>query len=233
MPEKIYTVYMHVNKVNGKAYVGCTRNNVKVRWGNGNGYMNRGSFWDAIVKYGWDNFEHKIIANCLTKEEAFNLETNLILKYNTANPEFGYNGTYGAGANENQNCITKTKHSVALKGRKHTYEHTNKMKANLPDRHGRNNVMYGKHHSDEAKAKMSLAKKHKYVGGNNPAARKVICLATREVFDTVIAAAKRCGMSDTTMRKYLKSIKGMPNWMYFDEYIEQNTGNAKAFFFSS
>ena len=39
-------------------------------------------FQQAIEKYGFDNFEHIIVANGLTKEEVNCLEKELILKYN-------------------------------------------------------------------------------------------------------------------------------------------------------
>ena len=64
---------MHKNKINGKIYIGKT-NNIKNRWRkDGKGYCKKDSkslFWNAICKYGWDNFEHIIIEDGLTSEEA-------------------------------------------------------------------------------------------------------------------------------------------------------------------
>ena len=37
-------------------------------------------FWNAIEKYGWDNFDHEIIASNLTLKEANQFETLLITK---------------------------------------------------------------------------------------------------------------------------------------------------------
>ena len=56
----MYTVYKHINKLNGKVYVGQTSLGVNDRWKNGKGYKN-GIFRNAIKKYGWDNFERKYI----------------------------------------------------------------------------------------------------------------------------------------------------------------------------
>lgn len=77
----MYTVYKHVNKINGKVYVGQTAYSVSRRWRkNGSGYK-IGIFKLAIQKYGWDNFEHIIIEEGLTKEEANELEIRLIREY--------------------------------------------------------------------------------------------------------------------------------------------------------
>ena len=94
-----YCVYVHINKINNKRYVGQTvyGDNPKKRWGNGTGYQTQQLFWRAIQKYGWDNFEHEIVASNLTKEEADNFEILLIEKLNTTNPQFGYNISHGGG----------------------------------------------------------------------------------------------------------------------------------------
>ena len=88
-----WTVYVHINKINGKKYVGITSVKPKYRWGKGSGYKNQPKFYNAIQKYGWNNFEHIIVASNLTQEEANNFEILLIEKLNSIN--FGYNVSNG------------------------------------------------------------------------------------------------------------------------------------------
>ena len=90
-----YTVYLHLNKINGKRYYGITSLEPKNRWHNGKGYPRNKHFTDAINLYGWENFEHIIVAKGLTKEEAGWIETVLIAEYDTTNPDKGYNITKG------------------------------------------------------------------------------------------------------------------------------------------
>lgn len=95
-----YSIYIHVNKVNNKVYVGKSGRKVKYRWGvDGSGYL-RGSdqkyFANAIRKYGWDGFYHFIIwDNCLTSDEANYWERELIRLYRSNDPTRGYNMTVG------------------------------------------------------------------------------------------------------------------------------------------
>ena len=86
-----YVLYVHQNKINGKRYIGIT-NNVSKRWyGKGKKYENCPRFWNAVKKYGWDGFEHKILIKGLTLQEANKLEQEYIKKYRTCEREFGYN----------------------------------------------------------------------------------------------------------------------------------------------
>lgn len=65
------------------------------RWGyNGINYKNCTYFYHAIEKYGWNNFEHIILKDNLTKEQAQQLETQYIQKFHTLVPN-GYNLTGG------------------------------------------------------------------------------------------------------------------------------------------
>ena len=94
--EKTWTVYMHVNKINGKKYIGITSNkNPEYRWNNGKAYRSDGSFGRAISRYGWDQFEHFIVATGLKKVEAYRHERRLIAENQTCNPNYGYNMTIG------------------------------------------------------------------------------------------------------------------------------------------
>lgn len=90
-----FVVYVH-RSPNGKIYVGITSRPTVERWGSsGQGYRENKHFWAAIQKYGWNNFEHKIVASNLSLEEACSLEIELIAEYNSIDPAFGYNQTTG------------------------------------------------------------------------------------------------------------------------------------------
>lgn len=90
-----FCVYMHVNRANSKKYIGITSTNPLLRWANGRGYYKNKHFYDAIVKYGWDNFDHVILFTGLTKEEACETEQRLIAEYKTQDKRYGYNLTSG------------------------------------------------------------------------------------------------------------------------------------------
>lgn len=94
MDKKIFTVYMHVTP-NNKKYIGMTCNETKIRWARGGGYKNQKHFYRAINKYKWENIKHIIIAKKLTKEQACNLEIELIKIYDTTNIQNGYNKSLG------------------------------------------------------------------------------------------------------------------------------------------
>ena len=65
------------------------------RWGaEGIGYKGQ-PFYNAIQKYGWDNFDHEIIAESLTQDEAGRLEQVLIKTLHSHIKENGYNVDLG------------------------------------------------------------------------------------------------------------------------------------------
>ena len=82
---------------------------------------------------------------------------------------------------------------------------------------GEKNPFYGKHHSDETKKKISKNRKGKCVGENHPfygkkhseeelkkmsenrrgkGGRKVRCINTGEIFNTLMDAARWCGLKN-------------------------------------
>lgn len=86
-----YIIYKHVNKINGKIYIGQTCQKPEYRWNHGQGYKNCSYFYKAIQKYGWDNFEHIILEQNLSLEEANQKERYYINLYQSNNTLFGYN----------------------------------------------------------------------------------------------------------------------------------------------
>ena len=81
MEDKMYIVYLHVNPKNKKVYVGITDQNVYKRWKNGHGYTKCKKFYNAIVKYGWDNFHHVVLSSNLTEDKVNRIESILISYY--------------------------------------------------------------------------------------------------------------------------------------------------------
>ena len=91
-----YIIYQHVNKINGKRYIGQTSQEPNKRWRDGKGYSDSPKFWEAIQKYGWDNFEHIIIEEGNSQDWANEREIYWIAYYDTFNnDDKGYNMTPG------------------------------------------------------------------------------------------------------------------------------------------
>lgn len=179
-----YCVYMHTNKVNGKKYIGQTiyGNKPQKRWDNGNGYKGCTYFYKAIQKYGWDSFEHEVLASNLTSQEADNFESLLIKKFDTTNSDNGYNIEPGGTKNKTLSESTKKKisethmgdknpmYGVRLTGEKngmygkcHTEDTKRKIGVGVS---GNKNGNYGKQMSDERKQKIRESRAGKYAGKN-------------------------------------------------------------------
>jgi group I intron endonuclease len=201
---KMYTVYKHTTP-NGKVYIGITKQKVKKRWFNGEGYRGCSYFYKAIQKYGWENIKHEILFTGLTKEEAETKEIELIEYYDSTNSEKGYNLREGGslyGFNDEtirkmrESHIGKTlpneqkeKISIALKGRKtsrgmlgHKHSEETKIKMSLANK--------GKKKSPEATEKMRKSLTGKLVGSKNGHSHAVVNITTGERFECITMAAK-------------------------------------------
>lgn len=163
-----YCVYCHLNKINGKRYIGQTCQKPETRFCNGKGYKANTHFSNAIDKYGWNNFEHYIIQDGLTKEEANLLENLNIIVFNTTNPNFGYNLTTG-GEQPTFSKEARQKLSKSLKGREFSEEHRKNIgianHKRVLSKETREKIskhhkgMSGKKHSDITRQHMSEAQK--------------------------------------------------------------------------
>lgn len=151
---KEFVVYMHTNKINGKKYIGITCQKPNQRWRNGKGYK-IGSFKGAIDKYGWDNFEHIILFENLTREEACKKEIELISKYKTMDKDYGYNLCEGGNLTVGYHHSIKSREKMS-NARKGLYVGE---KNPMYGKSGELAPMYGKHFTEEHKRKISEAKK--------------------------------------------------------------------------
>lgn len=137
-----YSVYMHVSP-SGKKYIGITGINPKDRWNSGWGYAKSSIFGKAIIKYGWNSFEHIILFQNLTKKQAEDKEVELIRIHETYDRQFGYNQELGGNVGKVITKETRAKMSNAKKGKK------------PPN--------YGKHISEKQRQHLSVLNKGKTI----------------------------------------------------------------------
>lgn len=161
-----YCLYTHTNKINGKKYVGITCKKPEKRWGkNGNGYIASTYFWSAIQKYGWDNFEHEILFEGLSQDEAFAKEKEMIKYFQTQNPAKGYN--IADGGQTGPALFGEKNPNYGKQRSKEHCEHLSK-------------ALIGHSVSNETKRKISE---------NNAMSRSVLCVELNRYFSSISEAA--------------------------------------------
>ena len=140
--DESYCIYIHRNKINNKIYIGITSKDPKERWRSGYGYENNVHFWNAIKKYKWENFEHIIFEEGLTKKEAAKKEVLLIALYDAQNPEYGYNNSPGG---ECYKWTEKSKLKMVVSYKKIIREkHKMESEINLRERFNQNDILVKK-----------------------------------------------------------------------------------------
>lgn len=99
MENKIWVLYIITNLINKKVYIGQTTN-ISKRWSDHRvaATLNKPTqaVHYALIKYGLDNFEFKIIASCKAQDDANFIETELVSQYDSfIKNGKGYNVTLG------------------------------------------------------------------------------------------------------------------------------------------
>lgn len=208
--KKNYKVYIHKNKINNKVYIGITKNSCFQRWNNGRGYKGCTAFENAIKKYGWNGFDHNILFENLTKEEARKKEISLIVHYNSTNSEYGYNSSPGGNVMSDQTKLKISLKNSGINNGMYGKRHTSETKQKIAEaskrmwgeekRHnvlskrmqGKNNPNYGKKHTSE---EIEFLRKIR-LGKPAPNRKKVICIDTGEIFDSIRSAETQTGISN-------------------------------------
>lgn len=219
-----YTVYMHISPSN-KRYIGITCRSPQERWGNnGSGYKGQ-AFENAINKYGWDNIQHAILFENLSKEKAEELEIALIAQYKTTDKKHGYNVQNGGSSVGKYTEETRQKISQSRKGCtpwNKGIPRTDAEKAKMSKSHigltkGKNNGRYGKGIPPEQLKKMIDARqgmepywkgKHlresakQKIGKAN--SKSIIRVEDGKVFDSVKQASAEVNVTSTAICNCLK-----------------------------
>lgn len=221
-----YTVYKHTAP-NGKVYIGLTKRSVEERWLNGRGYQRNGHFWNAIRKYGWDGIKHEILETGLSKEQAGEAEKRYIAQYSSADPDKGYNLTYGGEMGIQHTEESRRKLSESRRGQRYnigvpfTEERKQHLREHHADVRGEKNPNYGKKWTSEQLAVRQAHRKYTY-GGENPRAKAILQLdmdgnVVKRWGSIVEASREYCKTSikDCLRGKY-KQHRGY-QWRYADE----------------
>lgn len=221
---------------------------------------------NSINTYGIENFEiNEEFDIAYTEDDLWDLEDMYICLYNTLDEHYGYNkrrsGSKRKGcgkmSEESKKKMSESSmgennpmYGISPKERmdEETYKQwlenhktsTTKMWEDgvysKRDMKGENNPMYGKTHSEETRQKQSELKQGLYDGGKNPFSQKIVCVETKQVFDTVKEAGIWCGLKDgTSISHYLngkrKSAGKHPitneklHWMYYEDYLKLQEQN--------
>ena len=210
-----YTIYMHKNKINGKIYIGQTCQKPERRWNNGKRYKDCPVFNNAIQKYGWDNFEHIILFEGLSQNEANQKEIELIKQYNTTNRNFGYNCQLGG----NDRSISEEGKEKIINSLKERWSDEYKEYfSNLMTEKWKTEEYRQKHKkareaaraerfkqagsacfmTEDGKKRVSQARKEYRAINKDKYSHRVKCVNTGEEFNSYVEAAKWCGLKDSS-----------------------------------
>lgn len=200
----------------GKKYIGITGKTLEQRAGrNGSEYVSCKRFYNAIQKYGWDNFTKEILIDNLTYQEAFQKEKELIALYDTTNPEKGYNLSLGGEAPFlGRHHTAETKEKLRQVSTEHSYWRGKHIPEEVKEKiriknqlnfSGEKNPMFGKHHTEETKEKIrktfqerGISQKEKNpnygkTGSKNPNSKTIYAIIDNEkrIFIGIREAARQ------------------------------------------
>ena len=212
--EKLYTLYRHIlrKEISGykydKYYYGITSQKIERRWNSGHGYYKNKKFTKDINIFDWNNIEHEILFENLTKEEAELLEQMYIKLYNTRDENHGWNISRGGFDMKGENNF--------MYGKKLTKEHKKKLSESLK---GNRNAS-GKRSKESIK---NISESHKGLPSNRRI--KVINLDTGEIFNSIKEAGEKYNMKNPynicACCAGKRKTAGGYRWSYYNDYLRR------------
>lgn len=230
-------IYLTINKINNKAYIGQHRTNSL----NFDGYLGSGKVLNrAINKYGKDNFL-RIVIDCANTENQLNKLEKMYIEYFDAvkDKEFynihigGSGGDTYTGRTEKEKAIYRKKMQKLTKGENNGMygkNHTEEAKRNMSKNHnreaystkefidkmkevtkGENNGMYNKQHSQESKDKISENRKGKTLGNKNG-------MYGKRGAESINGVHYRCYDDNKTLIKEFVSFSEVKEWLNINHH---------------
>lgn len=230
-------IYCINNKVTNKKYIGQSKH-VKERWSKHKNELNSNKHFNSYLqnawnKYGSENFEFYVLEYC-NIDKLNEKEIYYINFYNTTCRDCGYNLKSGG-----QNCPVKyseeTKQKLSnsitksyqVPGRKEIQSINALSQWANPEIKekicGKNNGMYGKHHTEEARKKMSESRIGKPSWRRNTT--PVFCLELNKRFADATEAGKQLSLDSSAILKVCQGKRktcGGYHWQFLT--LENNIG---------
>lgn len=216
-------IYKWENLINGKIYIGQTRNFYNRMKAYRNGAINQ-YLRNAFNCYGIENFEIIIVEYVEDFSKLDEREQYWMDYYESYNPEKGYNicsvasSTYGIKQSEEQRKM----HSDFMKEKWKEEDYRNFWHNKMA---GENNYFYGKHlygelngmygktHSEETRKKISEANK----GKKSKRSMKIRCVETGEIFESMTQAAKKYNTYASAIKLAVDNPKRTCRKLHFEK----------------
>lgn len=178
-------IYKATNLINGKCYIGQTKQKLKKRIKDHKNSKNNQYFHNAIRKYGIKNFKWEVVYECDDKLILNFMETFKIIVNHSHISENGYNLSWGGESGT------------------YGYKFTEKQLENMKNTHsGKDNGFYGKTHTKKTREylrKINLGKTQSFESNEKRSKKlkgRIISFETRKKMSNVIWHITKDGITE-------------------------------------